>query len=226
MVALIFAAFVIAVIATDQTIQYMKKKKKAAHQPSPALVETLDEQTVNIPKGLFYDKTHTWAFMNRSGRVEVGINDFLQNITGIPSRIEMKQSGEKVKKGEHLLTIIQEGKRLNIYSPVTGVVRESNKSLIENPALINRAPYKEGWVYQIEPSNWLRETQFMLVADQTANWLKKEIVRMKDFLATAYGNSQLTPVLQDGGSLKGNVLEGAEPAIWEDFQSRFIDSAK
>ncbi len=226
MLALIFATFVIAVIATDQTIQYMKRKKEAALQSSTPVVETLDEQTVNIPKGLLYDKTHTWAFMNRSGKVEVGINDFLQNVTGAPSRIEMKKPGEKVKKGEHLLTIVQEGKRLNIYSPVTGVISENNKSLIDNPALVNRAPYKEGWVYQIEPSNWFRETQFMLMADQSANWLKKEIVRLKDFLATTYGTRQLAPVMQDGGSLKGNVLAGADPAIWEDFQSRFIDPTK
>jgi glycine cleavage system H lipoate-binding protein len=225
MVALIFAAFVIAVIATDQTIQYMKKKRKV-QVAAPQLLDVFDERAINIPKGLFFDKTHTWAFMDRSGKVEVGINDFLQNITGKPSRIEMKKPGDKVRKGEHLLTIIQQGKRLNIYSPVSGTVQTVNEALNDKPSLLNTAPYAEGWVYRIEPANWLRETQFMLVAEQTADWMKREFVRLKDFLTTTYGQAQLAPIMQDGGSIKGNILEGADPIVWEDFQNRFIDSVK
>jgi glycine cleavage system H lipoate-binding protein len=225
MVALIFAAFVIAVIATDQTIQYMKKKRRV-QVTAPQLLDVFDERAINIPKGLYFDKTHTWAFMDRSGKVEVGINDFLQNITGKPSRIEMKKPGEKVRKGEHLLTIVQQGKRLNIYSPVSGIVQTVNENLNDKPSLLNTAPYTEGWVYRIEPANWLRETQFMLIADQTADWMKKEFVRLKDFLTTTYGQTQLAPIMQDGGSIKGNILEGADPGVWEDFQNRFIDSIK
>ncbi len=225
MVALIFAAFVIAVIATDQTIQYMKKKRKV-HIATPQLRDVFDTHAINIPKGLYFDKTHTWAFMDRTGKVEVGINDFLQNITGKPSSIEMKKPGEKVRKGEHLLTIVQQGKRLNIYSPVSGTVQSINQSLLDKPSLINTDPYSLGWVYRIEPSNWFRETQFMLVAEQTADWIKKEFVRFKDFLANTYGQAQLAPIMQDGGTIKGNVLENADPGIWEEFQSNFIDTIK
>ncbi len=226
MAALIFAAFVIAVIATDQTIQYMKRKKKSVHEASSQLLAVFDEQTVRIPKGIYFDKTHTWAFMNRTGKVEVGINDFLQNVTGKPSRVEMKKTGDKVRKGELLMTIVQDGKRLNINSPVTGTVQALNNRLLESPSLLNTAPYAEGWVYHIEPTNWFRETQFMLMADQTTDWLKKEFARLKDVLAGAYAANKLMPVMQDGGAMKANVLENAEPAIWEEFQSNFLDTIK
>ncbi|MDP2336690.1 MAG: hypothetical protein Q8N05_09605 [Bacteroidota bacterium] len=73
-----------------------------------------DEDSVIIPKGLYFDKTHTWAFMKKDGYVKIGIDDFLQHITGTITRIEMKTAGEKIKKGDRLLTIIRKGKQLNI----------------------------------------------------------------------------------------------------------------
>jgi hypothetical protein len=33
-------------------------------------------------------------------------------------------------------------------------------------------------------------------------------------------------VLQDGGELKDNVLSDLGPEVWEDFQTRFIDTSK
>ncbi|MBE0661753.1 MAG: hypothetical protein IH597_04725 [Bacteroidales bacterium] len=226
MEALILAAIVLIVIGVDITIQYMNSKKKTVLESNSQLQEVFDEQTVRIPKGIYFDKTHTWAFMNRNGKVEVGINDFLQNITGTPSRIEMKQTGDSVRKGDHLLTLVQDGKRLNIYSPVSGIVKASNEKLINQPSLLNSAPYAEGWVYHIEPVNWFRETQFMLMADQTANWMKKEFSRLKDVLANAYAVNKLVPVMQDGGALKSHLLENAEPEVWEEFQTNFIDTIK
>lgn len=228
MAALILAAIILTVIGVDVAIQYQykKSKKKTVLESSSQMLEVFDEQTVRIPKGIYFDKTHTWAFMNRNGKVEVGINDFLQNITGTPSRIEMKKTGDTVRKGDHLLTIVQDGKRLNIYSPVSGTVNAFNENLLNQPSLLNSAPYAEGWVYHIEPVNWFRETQFMLMADQTANWMKKEFSRLKDFLANAYPVNELAPVMQDGGALKVHVLENAGPEVWEEFQTNFIDTIK
>ena len=92
--------------------------------------------------------------------VKVGIDDFLQHITGTLTRIKMKEPGEKIRKGEKILTIIRDGKQLNIYSPVSGIIREKNQRLLTDSSIINSSPYSEGWVYMLEPKNWVRETQF------------------------------------------------------------------
>ena len=63
--------------------------------------------------------------MEQNGIVKVGIDDFLQHITGPITRIKMKNEGDKVKKGEQILSLIQNGKQLNIYAPVSGtIIRE------------------------------------------------------------------------------------------------------
>ena len=198
-------------------------------QKTPGFVPLFDENTVVIPKGLYFDKTHTWAFMKKDGTVKIGIDDFLQHITGPVTRIEMKNTGEKIKKGDHLLTIIHKGKQLNIYSPISGTVASINETLFTNSTLINASPYADGWVYTIEPTNWLLEIQFLTMSEKYKTWLKDEFTRLKDFLATVLRPN--TPeyalvVLQDGGALKDCILADLGPEVWEDFQTQFIDNAK
>jgi glycine cleavage system H lipoate-binding protein/ABC-type phosphate transport system substrate-binding protein len=202
-------------------------RKVAALNAYSAQTTVFDGDLPIIPRGLFFDKTHTWAFMKKDGTVKVGIDDFLQHVTGRITRIELKKTGDKIKKGEHLLTLIQKGKQLDIYSPVSGTIREKNISLSNDPSLINRSPYKEGWVYKIEPKNWPVEMQFLNMADSYNSELKKEFLRLKDFFISALkaNEPEYAFVLQDGGALKDNILEDLGPEIWDDFQTKFLDSS-
>jgi glycine cleavage system H protein len=38
----------------------------------------------------------------------------------------------------------------DIYSPVSGEVTEVNSELESNPALVNTAPYAEGWLFKVQ----------------------------------------------------------------------------
>ncbi|HXQ38400.1 MAG TPA: glycine cleavage system protein H, partial [Anaerolineales bacterium] len=38
----------------------------------------------------------------------------------------------------------------DIYSPVSGEVTEVNSGLENNPALVNTAPYAEGWLFKVQ----------------------------------------------------------------------------
>ncbi|MCK9411127.1 MAG: hypothetical protein M0Q53_02425 [Prolixibacteraceae bacterium] len=200
-----------------------------AVDPHIQLGPLMIEKVLDVPKGLYFDKTHTWAFMEQDGNVRVGIDDFLQHITGKLTRIKMKEAGEIIRKGETIMTIIQEGKQLNIYAPISGTIIAQNVSLLADSGIINSSPFFKGWVYQIEPKNWLREVQFMFMGDKYAEWLKDEFIRLKDFIATIVRTNNLVyehVVLQDGGELTDNVLAEMDPKVWEDFQTQFIDSSR
>ncbi|MGW8317181.1 MAG: hypothetical protein ACWGNV_16410 [Bacteroidales bacterium] len=186
-----------------------------------------DEDQVKVSPGLYYDRTHTWAFMEKDGTVKVGIDDFLQRVTGPLTRVKMKYPGERVKKGKKAVSIVQNGKQLDICAPVTGWIKELNSELTTDPSLLNSAPYSEGWIYKVEPSNWFRETQFLIMGHPYKLWLQKEYERLKDFLADVLRteNAGLAQVLQDGGELKENILKDLGPEIWEDFQTNFMDVA-
>jgi hypothetical protein len=141
----------------------------------------------------------------------------------------MKSPGEKVRKGEEILSIIRNGKQLNLYSPVSGFIRKQNTFLIDTPTKINILPYTDGWVYKIEPTNWIREVRFLFMSDKYKEWLEDEFARLKDFLALSANINRVVYdqiVLQDGGELKINILADLEPKVWEEFQTRFIDTSK
>ena len=229
LVLLIIIAIAVIGFIADMVIRSMRNKITALPDSGSAQVHAFDEESVIIPKGLYFDKTHTWAFMEKDGSVKVGIDDFLQRITGALTRIEMKKPGEKIKKGDQLLTIIRNGKQLHLYAPVSGTITAQNTTLITNSSMLNTAPYSDGWVYMIEPANWLREIQFLTMAEKYKAWLKDEFSRLKDFFAAAL--TAQTPeyayvAMQDGGEMMNNILADLGPKVWEDFQTKFIDTAR
>lgn len=205
----------------------ISKRRKEGLPAGETMIPGLafSDRHVEVSPGLYYDKTHTWAFLEKDGTVKIGIDDFLQRVTGPLTRVKMKSPGERVKKGRKAVSIIQDGKQLEIHAPVSGTIREQNTHLLTDSSLLNSSPYSEGWIYKIEPVNWFKEVQFLLMGSSYKKWLKKEFQRLKDFLADAIRSDYLetVPVLQDGGEIKEHILQDLGPETWEDFQTNFLD---
>lgn len=181
------------------------------------------------PAGILFDKGHTWAFMEKNGIVKVGIDDFLQHVTGPITRVKMKTPGEKVRKGDYLLSLIQNGKQLNIKSPVSGTIFTRNERLLGETDIVNSSPYDEGWIYAIEPENWEKDSRLLNLAGKYADFLKEEFARIRDFLSVMPGTNDVRyarVVLQDGGEFKDGLLEEFGPEIWEEFQVRFLEKPR
>jgi glycine cleavage system H protein len=181
---------------------------------------------LKIPQGLFYSKNHTWAYLEKSGTAKVGLDDFLLKIVGDIKVKPIKFPGEKLRKGEILAEIDQNGKRLRINSPISGEIVRANVTVEENSELLLEDPYGKGWIYAIKPSNWKTETQSYYLAEEASTWIKNELSRFKDFLAISLGRHSSEPSLvtfQEGGELRQNILSEMDNEIWEDFQESFLD---
>jgi glycine cleavage system H lipoate-binding protein len=223
------ACFLVLGFFTDYAIR--RKRQKAAGLAASVKGSTalLNEKSLQAPGGIFFDKGHTWAYLEKDGSVRVGIDDFMQHVTGPLTRIMMKESGEKIRKGEPLCTLVRKGKQLILYAPVSGTITEFNSTLSFNPLVLNSSPYNEGWIYRIEPSNWIREMGLLTMGEKYRSWLSSEIRRLKDFLSQAltHGMTELSPVvLQDGGEIRDHILAEMSPEVWEDFQTKFINSSR
>ncbi|MBC8004731.1 MAG: hypothetical protein H7X84_04590 [Verrucomicrobia bacterium] len=226
---ILLALVAVSALLALALVRYGRKQNWTAIDHDTNSTPVLNEETVLAPKGIYFDKTHTWAFMETDGNVKIGIDDFLQHVTGTLTRIVMKEPGERIRKGEKILTIVREGKQLNIYAPLSGTIRQQNTSLIADSSLINTSPYAEGWVYLIEPANWAREIRFLFMGERYKEWLEDEFSRLKDFFAASMksrGQHQPQMILQDGGELTDHVLADMEPEVWEDFQIKFINTSK
>lgn len=185
----------------------------------------LSPNSLLIPQGLFFSRFHTWTHLEKSGVAKVGLDDLLVHITGEVSLNRLLDSGERIKKGDFLGEIVQNDKRLKIYSPISGEIMEPNSLLTKNPELINEDPYQKGWMYKIKPTSWVADTQSYFLAEDASLWARQELERFKDFLAESivkYSPDPSSVVLQDGGELRDQPLSELPNEVWQDFQQEFM----
>lgn len=102
-----------------------------------------------LVKGIKYTDTDEWA-RKENGIVRVGITDYAQKrLTDIVG-VELPEVGERAKKGEAIATLESMKATADVYAPVSGEVVEVNESLYEEPELVNKDPYGEGWLLAIK----------------------------------------------------------------------------
>lgn len=219
---LIIIAFLILIIPFWMIIN----KQPGAKMQLKHAFGVLSERILRIPKGLFFSKNHTWAYLERSGNAKVGLDDFLLHITGEIKLITMKHSGDFMFKGELMAQIDQDGKTLDITSPISGKIIKANSAIIENPAIVNEDPYGKGWVYLIQPTDWIMETNPYYLSESAVAWSKRELTRFKDFIGETmrkYSPETSMLILQDGGELRDKPLSELPAEVWHDFQKSFLN---
>jgi glycine cleavage system H protein len=186
----------------------------------------LSANTLSIPAGLFYSRNHTWAHLEKSGTARVGLDDFLLHVTGEVTLGGLRQAGDSIKKGDLLASIDQNGKLLEIFSPVSGTITGTNTGLYEEPGALMEDPYGRGWIYKIKPSQWIEDTSTCYLADDAVAWVKREVERVKEFVAASsakYSPGSQAAILQDGGELFENPLSEFPEEVWKDFQKTFLN---
>jgi ABC-type phosphate transport system substrate-binding protein len=97
-ILIIIVLIISAGFAVDFAVRYSRRKRSTEVSSVSEMKPVLNENSLIVPGGIYFDKTHTWAFMEQTGFVKVGIDDFMQHITGTITRLKMKNEGEKVKK--------------------------------------------------------------------------------------------------------------------------------
>jgi len=204
----------------------MRSPGKVLRQIKEA-VGTLSARILNIPQGIYFNKNHTWTHLGESGAAKVGVDDFLQHVIGDLQLSGLKEPGDSIKKGDLLAEIVQDGKHLKLFSPISGEVLETNSILAENADMINEDPYEGGWIYQIKPSNWIKETSSCLLAEKATEWSDREITRFKDFLSMGamrkFSSEPAMMMLQDGGEIRDNVMSELPEEVWNEFQEEFLN---
>ncbi len=106
----------------------------------------------NIPSDLKYTKSHEWVRV--SGDIAtIGITDHAQHELTDIVFVELPEVGRKVKAGEACAVVESVKTASDIYSPVSGEILETNKAVVDNPALVNSKPDSDGWFFKIKLSN-------------------------------------------------------------------------
>jgi glycine cleavage system H protein len=103
---------------------------------------------MNVPRELRYTKEHEWIRVE-GGEAVVGVTDYAQGELGDVIFVELPAPGSKVTYMKPFGTIDAVKTVSDLFAPVTGEIVAVNGALKDDPALVNRSPYKDGWMVRI-----------------------------------------------------------------------------
>lgn len=106
--------------------------------------------TYSFRDDLLYSKTHEWVKVEGDIFI-IGINDYSQREIGEIAYIELPAIGNNIKQFELLCQIESVKTVLDIFSPMSGSIIETNKEIENSPDLLNSKPY-DSWICKIKSS--------------------------------------------------------------------------
>lgn len=103
---------------------------------------------MNFPENLKYTKDHEWV------RVEgtegyVGITDFAQGELGDIVYVDISSVGQSLAKDAVFGTVEAVKTVSDLFLPVSATIIELNAALNDQPEVVNKDPYGEGWMVKI-----------------------------------------------------------------------------
>lgn len=105
-------------------------------------------QSYLLPEDLRYDAHHQWA--RREGDVwRCGLTAYQADSAGDMVYMGLPAVGAEVRRDQEVGSV-ESGKWVSsLYAPVSGTVVEVNQALVDDPALVNRSPYDQGWIFAV-----------------------------------------------------------------------------
>ena len=116
-----------------------------------------------------YTKDNEWINIEDNTGT-VGITDYAQNALGDVTYIELPKEGTEVEQFEQFVSVESVKAASDIFSPMSGRVKEVNRALENDPGLINKDCYEKGWIAKIEITG-SEEASSLMTAEDYRNYL-------------------------------------------------------
>jgi len=119
-----------------------------------------------------YTKDHEWIRLDGE-IVTIGITNHAQESLGDIVFVDLPEIGREVVAGEEVSVIESVKAASDIYSPLNGVITETNDQLNDNAALINEDPETEGWIFKIKITD-IKQVENLMSLSDYEEFLKQE----------------------------------------------------
>ena len=98
---------------------------------------------------LKFTKDHEWLRID-GDIATVGITPYAQEQLGDLVFVELPEVGSEFKRGAAAAVVESVKAASDVYSPISGEVREVNESIVHEPALVNADPMEKGWFFKMK----------------------------------------------------------------------------
>ncbi|CAL9416418.1 glycine cleavage system protein GcvH [Streptomyces sp. NPDC012461] len=116
------------------------------------------------PQNLRYSKEHEWLSDAEDGVSTIGITEHAANALGDVVFVQLPEVGDTVTAGETCGELESTKSVSDLYCPVTGEVTAVNEDVVNDPSLVNSAPFEGGWLFKVritdEPSDLLTAAEY------------------------------------------------------------------
>jgi glycine cleavage system H protein len=124
----------------------------------------------DLPEDLFYylDK-HIWVKPLGDGLVRLGMNAVAGKLTGgklTAVTVSARKVGQEIKQGKSIATVESSKFVGPVPAPITGVLVRGNDQLADDPNLTISDPYGQGWIAEIQASDWENEKSSLLTGPE------------------------------------------------------------
>ncbi len=108
-----------------------------------------------LPDELLYHVAfNVWIHKNDDGTLDLGMTDIAQSMAGNIIHCRPKKVGKKVKAGKSVATV-ESGKWVGpVKTPFSGEIVATNNDVENDATIVNRSPYKQGWIVRIQPNDF------------------------------------------------------------------------
>ena len=127
---------------------------------------------MGYPNDLQYTSEHEWV-RQEGGLLTVGITGYATEQLGDVVFVELPEVGRKVEAMKPFGVVEAVKTVSDLFAPVGGEVVEVNISLGDNPALVNQAPYGDGWMIRLKPTN-PDEMKALMSSDDYERFLEEQ----------------------------------------------------
>ncbi len=189
------------------------------HLPTPRRTNHASISGFDVARNYYYHQGHTWARVEYGGWVRVGVDDFALRLLGPQDIIETLAMGSVLRQGQPAGTLQRGGKEAPIISPVDGVVVAINHKVLEKTFIANDAPYEDGWLMVIQPTNLQENLKNLLFDAEGLSWIDGEAISLNTLLA----EESRIELIVAGSKTPRDLIEQAPEIGWERLVEEFLE---
>jgi len=194
-----------------------RQQVMAAAVRAPAAMAGALRSWFQVPDGFHFHRGHTWAQADNGPLLRIGIDDFAQQLLGVPSALLLPKVGDYLAQGEKGWQIEVGGHKVDLLSPLDGEVVAINEEAIRTPGLVCQDPYGKGWLMKVRAARPKTALKNLLPVKLARTWMDETAARLGGLMG-----GELGPVLQDGGVPISGFARQLAGDRWPEIAEEFL----
>lgn len=219
------AILVLATFAVFLLIDYLRSKQPAVAPAKiaerrtavPAKLASAYVGGFEMRNNLRYHPGHAWALGESPNFVRVGLDDFAARLLGKVGEVVTPKRGQWLRQGQKFVTILRNGGRAELVSPIEGEVTGVNEAILKDPELLTRDPYGEGWLLTVQAPDAKTCFRNLLSGSLARRWMEEAAGRLRTRMFAAAG-----AMAQDGGVAVEDFAEQLSSLAWSELTGEFF----